>query len=54
MPFGIIPESRSSCPGFPNRARNSGIRKQDIQLALLGRDRLIELVKVIFGSQRPL
>jgi hypothetical protein len=33
--------------------RNSSIRKQDIQLALLGRDRLIEPVKVIWVGNVP-
>src|SRR6202008_3211345 len=34
--------------GSRYRLHNSGIRKHDIQLALLGRDRLIEPVKVIW------
>jgi len=35
------------------RVSNSGIRKQYIQLALLGRDRLIEPVKVIWVRNVP-
>jgi len=39
--------------GSRYRVSNSGIRKQDIQLALLGRDRSIEPVKVIWARDDP-
>ena len=37
-----------------HRLRNSGIRKQDIEIALLGSDRLIEPVKVTWVTNVPL